>query len=394
MKIENIELYNLSMPFISPFKFSNGELLNHTCLIVAVKSEGLTGWGECPVFTQPYYTYETIETAKHILQDFLIPKLLGKTINSPTEIRDLFAFVRGHNMAKSALDCAVWDVFAKAENVSLSTFFSQFLFNSYDNISRKDAKTQSLIVDSHNFSLSNTRDKVKVGVSVSLTQDIDLLLAKVEDFVNQGYQRIKLKISPDWALQPLQAVRKKYPDLMLMADANSAFTLDDLPLFQKLDDLNLIMIEQPLAYDDLLDHRYLQSRINTPICLDESINSVHDTRLSIELKSAQVINLKVSRVGGITNALEIHHLCQQAGIKLWCGGMLESGIGRATNLHLASLPNFLLPADISATNRYFREDIITSPIELNPQDSTINVPQNVGIGVEVDEKMISKFTIK
>lgn len=394
MKIENIELYNLSMPFISPFKFSNGELLHHTCLIVAVKSEGLTGWGECPVFTQPYYTYETIETARHILEDFLIPKLLGKIINSPTEIRDLFAFVRGHNMAKSALDCAVWDVFAKAENQSLSTFFSRFSFNNDSKISRKGAKTQSLIVDYHNFPLSKTRDKVKVGVSVSLTQNIDLLLAKVEDFVNQGYQRIKLKISPHQGLKPLQAVRKKYPHLMLMADANSAFTLDDLSLFQQLDDLNLIMIEQPLAYDDLLDHSYLQSRINTPICLDESINSLHDTRLSIELQSAQVINLKVSRVGGITNALEIHHLCQLAGIKLWCGGMLESGIGRATNLHLSTLPNFVLPADISATNRYFREDIITSPIVLNPQDSTINVPQNRGIGVEIDEKMLLKFKIK
>lgn len=363
MKIESIKLYNLSIPFINPFKFSNGELLTHTCLIVAVTSEGLTGWGECPVFPQPYYTYETIETAKHILEDFLIPKLLGKTINSPTEVRNLLAFVRGHNMAKSALDCAIWDVFAKAENISLSKL------------------------------LGGVRDKVKVGVSVSLTQDIDFLLAKVEDFVNQGYQRVKLKISPHWALQPLQAVRKKYPHMMLMADANSAFTLDDLPLFQSMDDLNLIMIEQPLAYDDLLDHSYLQSHINTPICLDESINSVHDTRLSIELKSAQIINLKVSRVGGITNALEIHHLCQQAGIKLWCGGMLESGIGRATNLHLASLANFLLPADISATNRYFREDIITDPIPLNLQDSTINVPQNPGIGVEVEEKMISKYQL-
>ncbi|MGI0482600.1 o-succinylbenzoate synthase [Geminocystis sp. CENA526] len=363
MKIEQIKLYNLSIPFINSFKFSNGELLNHTCLIISVESEGLTGWGECPVFTQPYYTYETIETAKHILEDFLIPKILGKIINSPTEIRDLFAFVRGHNMAKSALDCAVWDVFAKAQNIPLSTL------------------------------LGGVRDKIKVGVSVSLTDDIDLLLKNVENFVNQGYQRVKLKISPSWGLKPLQAVREKYPDLMLMADANSAFTLDDLPLLQSMDDLNLIMIEQPLAYDDLLDHSYLQSRINTPICLDESINSVHDTRLSIELKSAQVINLKVSRVGGISNALEIHHLCQQAGIKLWCGGMLESGIGRATNLHLASLPNFVFPADISATNRYFREDIITSLIELNSEDSTIDVPKNSGIGVEIDEKMILKYQL-
>ncbi|BAQ65358.1 O-succinylbenzoate synthase [Geminocystis sp. NIES-3709] len=363
MKIEQINLYNLSIPFIHPFRFSNGELLSHTCLIVAVKSEGITGWGECPTFEQPYYTYETITTAIHILKDFLIPKLLGKNINSPTEIRELLGFVRGHNMAKSALDCAVWDVFAKQKNIPLSQL------------------------------LGGVRDKVKVGVSVSLEKDIELLLARVGHYVYEGYQRIKLKISPQWGIKPLQAVREKYPDLMLMADANSAFTLDDLPLFQEMDKLNLVMIEQPLAYDDLLDHSYLQSSIKTPICLDESINSVHDTRLAIELKSAQVINLKISRVGGITNALEIHDLCQQAGIKLWCGGMLESGIGRATNLHIASLPNFVLPADISATNRYFEEDITNTPAQLNCADSTIDVPKNIGIGVEVVEEMIFKYQI-
>lgn len=361
MKIEEIKLYNLSIPFISPFKFSNGELASHTCLIVAIYSEGLIGWGECPTFPFPYYTYETIDTAIHVLRKFLIPQLLGKKINSPHEVVKLLSFVRGHNMAKSALDCAIWDLFAKAENKPLSQI------------------------------LGGVRDKIKVGVSVSLTENISLLLEKIEEYLHQGYQRIKLKISPDCGFKALQAVREKYPNLMLMADANSAFTLNHLSLFQAMDDLNLIMMEQPLGYDDLLDHSYLQSRIKTPICLDESINSIHDTRLSIELKSAQIINLKVSRVGGITNALAIHDLCQEAGIKLWCGGMLESGIGRATNLHLASLPNFLLPADISATNRYFHQDIIDSPMILNSQDSTIDVPNNIGIGVEVLEDLLEYF---
>ncbi|MBL1208797.1 o-succinylbenzoate synthase [Geminocystis sp. GBBB08] len=362
MKIEQIELYNLSIPFIFPFKFSNGELLQHTCLIVAVKSEGEKGWGECPTFDNPYYTYETISTASHILKDFLIPKVIGKKINRPQEIRDLLAPIRGHNMAKSALDCAIYDLFAKFENVSLRQY------------------------------LGGVKDKIKVGVSVSLEGDINQLLDKVESYVNEGYQRVKLKISPHWNLQPLQEVRKKYPDLLLMADANSAFTLDDVALFQAMDELNLTMIEQPLAYDDLLGHSTLQRQINTPICLDESINSLHDTKLAIALKSAEVINLKVSRVGGITNAIEIHDLCEKAGIKLWCGGMLESGIGRATNLHLASLRNFVYPADISATNRYFLEDITQPTVYLNSEDSTINVPTNSGIGVEVNKNLLLKYS--
>jgi o-succinylbenzoate synthase len=362
MKIEQIELYNVSIPFIFPFKFSNGELLNHTCLIAAVKSEDLTGWGECPTFDNPYYTYETINTASHILKDFLIPRIINKNINSPQEIRDLLAPIRGHNMAKSALDCAIYDLFAKAENISLSKF------------------------------LGGVKNRIKVGVSVSLQGDISQLLNRVESYVNEGYQRVKLKISPDWNLTPLQEIRKKYPDLSLMADANSAFNLDDVALFQQMDELNLTMIEQPLAYDDLLDHATLQAEIKTPICLDESINSLHDTRMAIALKSCQIINLKVSRVGGITNALEIHDLCEKQGIKLWCGGMLESGIGRATNLHLASLSNFVFPADISATNRYFREDITKQPIYLHSENSTINVPKNSGIGVEVDKNLLKKYS--
>ncbi|NCO73935.1 MAG: o-succinylbenzoate synthase [Cyanobacteria bacterium] len=361
MKIDQIELYNLSIPFISPFKFSNGELLAHTCLIVAIKSEGLTGWGECPTFDNPYYTYETIKTASHILADFLIPRIINKNIYNPQEIRDLLAPIRGHNMAKSALDCAIWDLFAQSQNLSLKNF------------------------------LQGVKDQIKVGVSVSLEGNISQLLNTVENYVSQGYQRVKLKISPHWNLKPLQKVRKKYPHLMLMADGNSAFTLDDITLFQEMNELNLIMIEQPLAYDDLLDHSLLQAQINTPICLDESINSLHDTRMAIALKSAQIINLKVSRVGGITNAIEIHNLCEKAGIKLWCGGMLESGIGRATNLHLASLSNFVLPADISATNRYFREDITQSPVYLNPEDSTIDVPKGIGIGIKVDKNLLFKY---
>jgi O-succinylbenzoate synthase len=360
--VEQIELYQVEIPFLSPFKYSGGELRSHSCLIIAVKSQGLTGWGECPTFIHPYYTSETMVTAFHILRDFLIPAVIGKQINSPPEITTLMSQVRGHQMAKSALESAVWDLFAQVYHLSLAQL------------------------------LGGVRDRVKVGVSVSLAKNLSQLSDRIQEYVEQGYQRIKLKISPDWALKPLQTVREQYPQLMLMADANSVFTLADLPLFQQMDQLDLIMIEQPLAYDDLLDHASLQSQIKTPICLDESINSINDTRLAITLKSAQVINLKVSRVGGISNTLKIHDLCQQAGIKLWCGGMLESGIGRSTNLHIASLANFTLPADISATNRYFAEDIIETPILLNPEDSTISVPTELGIGVKVNHQLLDKYS--
>ncbi|MTF37949.1 o-succinylbenzoate synthase [Cyanobacterium aponinum] len=361
MKIEEIQIYQLSIPFIRPFQFSNGELCNHDCLIVAVKSEGIIGWGECPVFPIPYYTYETIATASHILKDFLIPQLLGKSIDSLVALNKVFSRVRGHNMAKSCLDAAICDLLARVNSVSLSQF------------------------------LGGEKKRIQVGVSVSMQDNLIYLLQRIEDYIQQGYQRIKLKIAPNCAIQPLKTIREKYPYLTLMADANSSFSLNDIDLLKALDEFDLLMIEQPLAYDDLLDHAYLQTLIKTPICLDESINNLHDTRVAIALQAGKIINLKPSRVGGISNALQIHDLCQKAGIKLWCGGMLESGIGRATNLHLASLSNFTLPADISATNRYFYEDIIHQVFSLNSSDSTIDVPQGFGIGVDINQKSFNKF---
>ncbi len=363
MIIEEITLYHLSLPFVSPFRFSHGELKSHDCLIVAVKSDGLTGWGECPVFPNPCYTYETLKTASHILTDFLIPQILGKNLTSPSHCFAFWGNIRGHNMAKAGVECALWDLFAKSENLPLYKL------------------------------LGGKRQRIPVGVSISLQDSLSGLLEVVESYLSMGYRRVKLKISPDFCLLPLQTIRHRYPNLLLMADANCTFTLDDINLFLALEELNLLMIEQPFAYNDILDHAKLQSLIKTPVCLDESINSPHDTRIAILLQAARAINLKVSRVGGITNALAIHHLCQEAGIKLWCGGMLESGIGRAINLHIASLPNFVFPADISASSRYFAQDIITQPFVLNSDDSTIDVPQGIGIGVEVDWDCFSRFVV-
>jgi O-succinylbenzoate synthase len=361
LKIESIELHHLSIPFVNPFKFASGTKLTHSCILIAVKSNGLTGWGECPAFEEPYYTCETLTTANYILTNFLIPSLLGKNLNSPQDVLLYFSKVRGHPMAKAALECAVWDLFAQTQAIPLSQMFS------------------------------GIRERVPVGVTVSLEKDIPRLVAQVDQFVAQGYNRIKLKIIPGWEVKPLQAIRERYPEIMLMVDANSSFNLQHLPLFKELDQFNLLMIEQPLTVDDFWEHSLLQAQLKTPLCLDESIESPSDVATAIALKSCQIINLKVSRVGGITNTLTIHQLCTEVGIKMWCGGMLESGVGRAINLHLATLPNFTLPGDISATERYFAEDITDPYFYLNQEDSTITVPTLPGIGVQVQKDRLHKF---
>ena len=220
------------------------------------------------------------------------------------------------------------------------------------------------------------------------------LLARVDDFVAQGYRRIKVKIKPGWELKPLTAIRERHPDIPLMADANSAFSLEDAALFKQMDKLNLLMIEQPLGYDDIADHAKLQAQIETPLCLDESIHSPDHARWALELNACRIINMKVARVGGLSNALAIHDMCQQAGVALWCGGMLETGVGRATNIHLATLPNFTLPGDLSATSRYYHEDVAEPTFSLNVEDSTITVPMTVGIGVEVQMERVERARVR
>jgi O-succinylbenzoate synthase len=242
--------------------------------------------------------------------------------------------------------------------------------------------------------LGGQRERVEVGVSIGIQPTLAEQLEKVDQFIQQGYGRIKMKIEPGWELKPLAAVRQRYPNLKLMADANSAFTLADAPLFREMDALNLLMIEQPLHYDDIADHAKLQAQIKTPLCLDESIHSPLHARWAIEIKACRIINMKVGRVGGLSNALAIHHMCQEANIPLWCGGMLETGVGRAANLHLASLPNFTLPGDISATDRYYHEDIAAPDFKLNIEDSTITVPTEPGIGVTVRPERLAKVRVK
>jgi len=363
MKIEKIELRHIKMELVSPFVTSMGVEYDEEHIIVRVDGEGFTGWGESVAEGTPFYSYETVQTAWHILKDFLIPSILGKDISGPAEAIDLYGKVRGHMMAKAGLEAALWDLFAKSKDISLSKM------------------------------LGGTRKKVDVGVSIGIQDSETVLLNKIEGYLEEGYKRIKIKIAPGFDMQFVSAIRREYPDLLLQVDANSAYTLDDIDLFKKMDAFNLSLIEQPLGYEDIYDHSKLQRELKTSICLDESIHSLDDTRAAIELNSCKIINIKPGRVGGYTESKLIHDYCESKNIPVWHGGMLESGIGRAGNVALASLPNFTLPGDISASKRYYKEDIVDPEFVVN-KDGTMDVPTGPGIGVEVNMKMLEKVTVK
>lgn len=362
MLIDKIELFHVKLKLVSPFVTSLGVETDVEHVIVRVDSEGLTGWGESVAEAYPFYSYETVQTVRHILRDFIIPQILGKNIKSVQEVADIGSRIRGHMMAKAGLEAALWDLFAKAENVSLSK------------------------------KLGGTREKIDVGVSIGIQSTTTELIKKTGEYLKEGYKRIKIKIAPGKDLQYVSALRKKFPEILLQVDANSAYTLDDIDLFKTMDDYNLLLIEQPLGQDDIIDHSRLQGEIKTPICLDESIRSLADTRAAIELNSCRIINIKPGRVGGFTESKLIHNYCQSNNIAVWHGGMLESGIGRAGNVALASLPNFTLPGDISASNRYYKEDIVDPEFVL-AVDGTMAVPTKPGIGVEVLLDKLEKVTV-
>lgn len=363
MRIDRIELRHIKMVLVSPFVTSMGTEYDEEHIIVSIHSEGITGWGESVAEGTPFYSYETVQTAWHILKDFLIPAVLGKDLKDVAEAIALNAKVRGHMMAKAGLEAALWDAFAKSQNISLSKM------------------------------LGGTREKIDVGVSIGIQSSVDVLIKKVEAYLAEGYKRIKIKISPGFDLQFVDALYKEFPGLLLQVDANSAYTLEDIGLFRKMDEYGLLLIEQPLGYDDIFDHSKLQRELKTPICLDESIHSLDDTRAAIELDSCRIINIKPGRVGGFTESKLIHDYCASVNVPVWHGGMLESGIGRAGNVALASLPNFTLPGDISASKRYYTEDIVDPEFLVQP-DGTMLVPQKPGIGVEVNMKMLDKVTVR
>ena len=361
MKIDRLDVRLLKLPLAHFFETSFGRVYDRTFLLIRVEGDGQVGWGEAVAEAHPYYSSETTETAWHIITEFLAQRVVGKTFEHPREVFPAMKRVRGHNMAKAGVEMAAWDLYARIQGKPLSAV------------------------------LGGTRDRIASGVSIGIQDSLDQLVAKVEKELAAGYKRIKIKIKRGWDINAVEAVRAKFPDILLMVDANAAYSAGDGAHLAKLDAYKLMMIEQPLEYDDVMDHVQLQREIATPICLDESIHTVRIARDAIEAKACRIINVKPGRVGGHAESIALHDLCQAHGIPAWHGGMLESGIGRAHNIHLASLPNFTLPGDVAASKRYYTPDLIEPGIEVSP-DGTIPVPTGPGIGVNIVEERVLAAT--
>ena len=363
MRIDRLELRLCRLPLVSFFETSFGRSYERQFLLVRLEGEECEGWGEAVAEANPYYSSETTETAWHVITDFLAARILGRAFAHPREIFDAMRAVRGHNMAKAALEMAGWDLFARTVQQPLSKV------------------------------LGGTRSRIASGVSIGIQDSLDELRAKIDRELAAGYQRIKIKIKPGWDLSAVEMVRASFGKVPLMVDANAAYTLADAGHLARLDAYDLMMIEQPLDYDDVSDHVELQKRLATPICLDESIHTVRVARDAIAAGACRIINIKPGRVGGHRESIALHDLCAAHGIPVWHGGMLESGIGRAHNIHLASLPNFSLPGDIAASKRYYDPDFIDPPIEVAP-DGTIGVPTEPGIGVRVVVDRVDRATLR
>lgn len=364
IQVQSIQLFPIAMPLVERLGTSFGKEPFKTAILLRLEtSDGVIGWGETSAEINPGYSYETMSTALHVLSEFLIPKLIGQTIAHPTDVPDLIHSVRGHPLAKHGVEAAVWDAFAKTNGMSMAELFASAL-------------------PEINGERHQSRGYAPVGVSIGIQDSVEDTLKIIAKRLDQGYNRIKLKIKPGWDLELTQGVRQAYPDVMLMLDANSAYTLDDAEHLRQFDDFDLLMMEQPLPYNDIYLHSKLQPQLETPVCLDESIVTVGDAMMAVETNACKIINLKPARVSGYTESLKIYAYCAEHNVPLWIGGLLETGIGRATNLAFASLPAVTLPCDISATDRYYNPDIAEPYFTVRP-DSTIAVPEGLGIGVEV-----------
>lgn len=363
LRVERAELRLVEMPLRSPFETSFGVESRRRCLILRLRGAGWEGWGECVAGAFPGYSYETAVTAWHVLEDFLLPAVLRRPIADLADFQARASSVRGHPMARAAIEMALWDARGKTERASLRRL------------------------------LGGVREKVPVGVSVGIQASPESLVEVVAGYVEQGYRRVKLKIKPGRDRDDVAAVRSQFPDLALQVDANSAYRLQDSAAIEALDDYGLLLIEQPLEEDDLIDHSKLQARLRTRLCLDESLRSARLARQALEIGACRVLNLKAARLGGLTEAVAAHDVGVAGRAPVWCGGMLETGIGRAANLALASLPGFTLPGDISASDRYYERDLTREPFRLNA-DSTIDVPTGPGLGVEVDPLELDRVTLR
>jgi o-succinylbenzoate synthase len=359
-----IELREINLPLIHFFETSFGRTTERRIILVRVSSpDGAEGWGECTAGEGPFYSDEWTETAWPTLKDFLAPMVVGQEVENAGAVYDLMKRVRGHRMAKAGIETACWDLEAKHAGVPLWRH------------------------------LGGVHEQIQCGVSLGIQDSPEALLEKIAKELADGYQRIKIKIKPGWDLGIVRKVREGFPDIRLMGDANSAYSLADVELFQALDEFNLIMIEQPLAHDDMFDHASLQKQIKTSVCLDESIKTPEDAEHAIDMGACRIINLKLGRVGGHAQAKRVESIARENGIPVWCGGMLESGIGRAHNIAMATLPGFTLPGDVSASSRYWHEDIIDPPVTIT-RNGTIKAPDKAGIGFEVSRARIDALTVR
>lgn len=369
MKFDALILREVRMPLVHFFETSFGRTTERRILLVTLVGEGLTGWGECVAGEDPFYSEEAVETAWYAITHHLAPMLLGKEIAAGKDCPALFARVRGHRMAKAALENAVWEAEARAQNLPLWKL------------------------------LGGTRREIACGVSIGIQDTVEQLLDKIATELAAGYRRIKVKCrpavagKPGWDVDVFERIRAKWPDITLSCDANSAYTLDDAPHLKKFDAFRLLMIEQPLWSDDFYFHARLQKQLATPICLDEAIRHARDAEAAVDLGACRIVNIKVGRVGGFSEAIRVHDVCRARGVPVWCGGMLESGVGRAHNVALSTLEGFTLPGDVSASKRYWKEDIIEPEVVVRP-DGMITVPDAPGTGYRVREDLVERLTTR
>jgi O-succinylbenzoate synthase len=364
MNIAHVEMREIRLRLRHFFETSFGRTVERRILLVRVHdADGGEGWGECTAGEGPFYSEEWIDGAWEVTRDFLAPMVLRGAAGSAAEVGALMSRVRGHRMAKAGVETACWDLEARRAGVPLWR------------------------------RLGGVRQEIPCGVSIGIQDSHAELLEKIGQELAAGYQRIKIKIKPGWDREVVEAVRARFPDILLMVDANSAYTLADAPLFRALDAQRLLMIEQPLAYDDMLDHARLQEQIETPVCLDESVRSSEDARKALALGACRVVNIKLGRVGGHAEARRVETVCREGGVPVWCGGMLESGVGRAHNIAMATLEGFTLPGDVSASARYWEEDIIEPPVTVTPR-GTIHAPAAPGIGFEVNSQRVESLTVR
>lgn len=357
-RVQQAELLLFNLPLVSPFETSFGSIDHREIVVCKLKADGITAYGECAADVDPLYSYETNVTCWEILRRYLLPLL--KDSGSIGDYLTASSRIRGHNMAKATLELALWDLLAKTKNVPLFRLWG------------------------------GVKEKIPCGVSVGLQKDIQSTLKQIQSYLSEGYRRIKIKIKPGRDIDLLKSIRKEFPDIPLMADANAAYTLNDTALLQSIDDFGLMMIEQPLHYEDLYDHAILQSNLKTPVCLDESVHSSRAAQAALQMKSCRIINIKTGRVGGHTESIRIHNLAQSNNVPVWCGGMLESGIGRAHNLALASLKNFTLPGDTSASSRYWHRDVIDPEVKID-SEGYVTLPEKPGIGYEVNNEFLDSL---